>query len=183
MTRLQHSAALVALLATGCGSSPVEPAPGPADWTATSNASAAAAAFVAYAAGGEPDVVPWAATVHLSIQGEPATVLDGDRASRRRSWRACPADRTPIEGVTCPLSPLRTIRGLSDEGIEIVHESSPPDTVGCNHYVTPPTGGGVDTAWIRPDPDHRSCFTDVAIAVTVDDTGDVTAVDLFLSGP
>ncbi|HTW16384.1 MAG TPA: hypothetical protein VMF51_14710 [Nocardioides sp.] len=147
------------------------------------SAAAAAAAFVAYAAGGEPDAVPWAGTVRLSIQGEPVVVLDGDRAIPRRSWRGCPADRTTIEGVTCPLSPLQTIRWHEDEGFGLALESKPPDVVGCNRYVTPPTGGGVDTAWIRPDPAHRSCLTDVAIAVTVDDTGDLTAVDLFLSGP
>jgi len=181
--RLQYAAALVALLAAGCGSSSVEPAPGPAATIATDRASAAAAAFVEYAAGGDPGVVPWAASVHLSIQGEPIAVLDGDRAIPRRSWRGCPADRATVEGVTCPLSPLPTIRWHVVEGFGIVLESSPPDTVGCNRYIAPPTGGGVDTTWIRPDPAHRNCVTDVAVAVTVDDTGEVTAVDLFLSGP
>lgn len=184
MIRLQYAAVLAALLATGCGSSTLGSTNGSAGPTAHRDTSdAAAAAFVAYAAGGEPDAVPWAGTVRLSIQGEPVAELDGGRANQRRSWRGCPADRATIDGATCPLSPLRTIRWHEDEGLGIVLESSPPDTVGCNRYIAPPTGGGVDTTWIRPDPAHRNCVTDVAVAVTVDDTGEVTAVDLFLSSP
>ncbi|WP_244928359.1 hypothetical protein [Nocardioides sp. W7] len=74
MTRLRHTTALVALLATACGSPTVRSTQDSAGPTPAGNTSAAAA-FVAYAAGGEPDV-SWAGTVDLTI---PAAASPGGR--------------------------------------------------------------------------------------------------------
>lgn len=42
---------------------------------------------------------------------------------------------------------------------------------------------GLTTRWLRPPAGARSCFADLAVAVTTTADGDVTAVDLALSGP
>lgn len=170
------------LLVVACGPTEDCCAPDPVDPTPSASSSdTAAEAFVAYAEGGEP-AVPWAGLVRFSIRVEQVAEFDAGFADRRATWAGCPPGETTYEQRPCPVSPLGTIRGLRSEGVTTVLESTAPDIIGCNRY-TAPTTDAVSTTWIRPDVAHRTCFTDYAIAVGVDASGDVTDVDLAISGP
>lgn len=149
-------------------------------------AAEAAGAVAALALGADPDV-PWADTVRFTIVATPVARIDADRADRRDAWEGCPptpyASQGTYEGRDCPVSPLATISALVAEGGSIVYDPRPPGpSIGCNVYVLPNDEPG-RTVWIRPDEAHRDCFSDFAVAVTTDDAGRVTQVDLALSGP
>ncbi|MEJ7832539.1 MAG: hypothetical protein WKF79_06460 [Nocardioides sp.] len=138
-------------------------------------------AFTAYAEGGRPEV-PWADVVTYSITGERVARFASGAADRRGTWEGCPARTTTYEGRDCPVSPLGTIAMLAREGGQVVYESAPPRIVGCNRYRAP-LDDATTTIWIRPDEQHRDCFSDFALTLSLDRSGRVAAVDLALSGP
>jgi hypothetical protein len=145
---------------------------------------AAASAFTAYAEGGRPEV-PWADIVTFRIAGEQVARFDPDFANRRETWEGCPTGMTTHEGRDCPVSPLRTIAQIGRDGGGVVYRTEPPRVVGCNRYgpSLDEVDEAVTTAWIRPEERHRDCFSDFAVAVSLDGAGRVVAVDLTLSGP
>lgn len=144
---------------------------------------AAVREFGSFAVDGR-SAVSWADVVTFGIEGQPVARLDAARADRRAAWQGCPSGATTTyEGRDCPVSPLRAIRLLVREGGALVFETEAPDVVGCNRYEAPASGQGRTTAWIRPDVENRDCFSDFAIAVALDSTGRIAAVDLAMSGP
>lgn len=155
----------------GCGSDPASPEPAVAD---------PAELVVAYAKGGAPDV-PWADTVTYTVGGEEVARFDAASADLRETWDGCPGDLAEYEGRDCPVSPLMTIASAVRHGEGVVHEASAPTTVGCNRYRL--DVGRTSTVWIRPDAEHRDCFSDFAVALSFDDATRVSSVDLTLSGP
>lgn len=142
---------------------------------------AAAEAFTTYAEGGRP-AVPWAGTVIYRISGDQVARFDSAFADRRETWNGCPSQTVTYEGRDCPVSPLRTIARFGRDGGEVVYETETPSTVGCNPYQAA-GAEATTTIWIRPQEQHRDCFTDFAVAVTLDGLGRVVAVDFMLSGP
>lgn len=135
----------------------------------------AAESFTTYAEGGRADV-PWADPVTYSIEGAQVARFDAAFADRRQTWEGCPTDTMTYEGRDCPVSPLRTIALLSRDGGEV------PLTVGCNRYQ-PAGAEHATTIWIRPTEQRRDCFSDFAVAVSLDRHGRVVSFDLALSGP
>lgn len=138
-------------------------------------------AFSKYAVGGPPDV-PWASGVVYSIEGVRVAQFGDDVADLRATWEGCPRETVTYEGRDCPVSPLRTIAYLVREGGWVVYQKEPPSTVGCNRYHRALTEAGT-TIWIRPDEESRDCFSDFAVAVSLDRSGRIVSVDLALSGP
>lgn len=189
-TRLALLAALSTLSLTACGADPSTPSATEPDAPPPSSPPSQpspAEAFTSYAAGpgaaaGRAEV-PWGDVVVYRIDGEQVARLDPDAADRPRSWDGCPAGASSYEGRECPVSPLRTIALVQQEGDPLVHDSERPETVGCNRYPTPGQTATATTTWIRPPLDRRDCFSDFAVAVSLDASGDVTAIDLTLSGP
>jgi hypothetical protein len=167
--------------AQSSSSAPPQAADPPPGSSAASPDTAAAEAFGAYAQGGPPDV-PWAPTVVYRIGGDRVARFDADLADRRPSWNGCPPGMRTYEGRDCPVSPLRTIAQAVREGGQVTYDSDPPGrVVGCNRYRW--AGVTQGTTWIRPPRDQRDCFSDFAVAVSLDRSGRVRAVDLTLSGP
>ena len=173
--------AAVGALVGACSSGPPDattPATGPSR-ASPAVAPEAVVLLVAYAAGDTPDVA-WSEGVTLSVAGERVGRFGPTEADRRRTWRGCPPDQPTYEGRDCPVSVLRTIADSVRQDEGVTYETEPPRVVGCTDYRRPPAG---DTVWIRPDAEHRDCFTDFAVAVTLDASGSIEAVDLALSGP
>ena len=142
---------------------------------------AAAEAFTAYARGGRPHV-PWAPLVVVRMGGLQVARFDGTAADRPKSWQRCPGASPTYEGRDCPVSPLSTMARASRRGRAVVYETEPPRILGCNRYPRT-VAGAATTIWIRPDTDHRDCFSDFAVAVSLDRAGAVASVDFALSGP
>ena len=163
--------AVVVIGMAGCGS----------DAASSDPAVAAPEELLVAHATGDTVEVPWADTVTYSLAGEQVARFDAASADRPRTWVGCPPGMGEYEGRDCPVSPLRTIAYAvrHDEGI--VPETSVPTTVGCNRY--PSEIGDASTVWIRPDRDHRDCFSDFAVAVSLDESARISSVDLTLSGP
>lgn len=134
----------------------------------------------AYAKGDAAEV-PWAERVTYTVGGEEVARFDAASADRPRTWAGCPAGVGEYEGRTCPVSPLTTIAYAVRHGEGVVYETSAPTTVGCNRYRV--ASGGAATIWIRPDHEHRDCFSDFAVAVSLDESDRIDSVDLTLSGP
>jgi len=141
----------------------------------------AAESFTTYAEVGRADV-PWADTVTYSIEGTTVARFDAAFADRRQTWDGCPPDTMTYEGRDCPVSPRRTIALLSRDGGEVVYETEVPPTVGCNRYQSVGAEHAT-TIWIRPAEQRRDCFSDFAVAVSLDRHGRIVSVDLTLSGP
>jgi hypothetical protein len=140
-----------------------------------------AESFTTYADGGRADV-PWADTVTYRIGGTQVARFGPVSADRRRTWDDCPTETMTYEGRDCPVSPLRTIALLLRDGAEVVHETEAPPTVGCNGYQAAGAEHAT-TLWVRPSEQRRDCFSDFAVAVSLDRSGRVVSVDLALSGP
>lgn len=138
-------------------------------------------AFTAYADGGR-SAVRWARVVDYRVAGDLVARFDPGFAKRRETWDGCPEGATTYEGRDCPVSPLRTLARVGRGGGEVIYETSPPRIVGCNRYRLPRSEAPV-TIWIRPDEQHRDCFSDFAVAVSLNGSSRVVAVDLYLSGP
>lgn len=146
-----------------------------------SPAMTATEAFSTYARGGQV-AVPWADTVAYRISGTQVARLDPGFADRRESWDGCPPEAMTYEGRDCPVSPLSTIAALNRDGADVVFETEAPPTVGCNRYQSA-SAAKATIVWIRPPEDRRDCFSDFAVAVSLDRGGRVVSVDLALSGP
>ena len=144
-------------------------------------ATAAVDAFRKYAESGPPGV-PWAGGVTYRIGGERVARFEPEVADRRETWDDCPRETVTYEGRDCPVSPLSTIAGFVRDGGEIVYETQPPSTIGCNLYHGAVAEAGT-TIWIRPSKEGRDCFSDFAVAVSLDRSGRLVSVDFALSGP
>lgn len=178
-------ALILPVLLTACGPSSDSPSSG-GDVSPvaapTGDARTAAEAFLAFAESGhEGSDVPWSDTVVYSVGGDQVAQLGPDFADRRSGWVRCPGGATSYAGRACPVSPLGVLWSyLSDDG-EPVLDAEVPDEVGCTDYRAP--WRAEDVAWIRPGEDDPDCEKDFAIAIAVDDAGDVVAVDLTLGLP
>lgn len=175
------TAAYVGLAMSGCGSDGPVSAAKPTS-TSTTQAqtwgSSAANAFVEYAEGGT-DKVPWGGSVTYSIGGvQVGTFTPGPSVSGELS--ACLPGKSEVEGHTCPVSPLKTV---SEDAGHVVFEPSLPGRVGCNTFSPP----NVPNAWtptvIRPPEARRDCFSDFAVTLFVNESGNVVGIDFALSGP
>lgn len=175
-------ALILPLLLAACGTSRDDPSgAGDASPVAapTGDARMAAEAFVAFAESGrEGSDVPWADTVVYSVGGDQVAQLGPDFADRRSGWVRCPGGATSYAGRACPVSPLGVLWSYASDDGEPVLDAEAPDEVGCADYRAP--WRAKDVAWIRPGGDESDCEKDFAIAVAVDDAGDVVAVDLTL---
>lgn len=142
---------------------------------------AAAEAFTRFSEGGRR-AVPWAETVIYRIRGTQVARFGPDDADRRQSWDGCPSETTSYEGRDCPISPLRTIALAGRDGGGVVYEMDAPPGVGCSDYRMARVETEA-TVWIRPNAQRRDCFSDFAVAVSLDRSGRIVAVDIALSGP
>ncbi|GAB2730142.1 hypothetical protein GCM10027273_06070 [Nocardioides pakistanensis] len=178
---LALSTGLTACSAGGEAGSPATHAPDTPAFDSRADAASAAQALVAYAEGTATEV-PWASEVSYRIAGEQVARFAADLADRRSTWDGCPRASSTYEGRDCPVSPLRTITLLVRDGGEVTFDSEPPRIVGCSRYQDA-AARSAETIWIRPDETHRDCFSDFAVALSLDGSGRVAAVDLTLSGP
>lgn len=181
-SRTRHVPALAVtllglVLVSGCESSSTAAATRP---DATTSSRTPVQAFVDFATGAST-TVPWARETTLYVDGQEVARLDAAEAARRSSWSACRRGAATLEGRDCPVSVLDLIRDATRGSRTVSIDDDAPSVVGCNRVRTP-AGLGEAAGWIRPDQD-RDCFGDFAVAVHLDDAGDVSAVDLALSGP
>lgn len=186
---LLAAASLLFLVACGSASGddprPADGAPPGTGNGAGPDAVAAAEAFAEFATSGRPgDDVPWGDVVRFSIAGEQVALLGPGFVERRASWVRCPGGTTEYEGRACPVSALLPLWSLAEHDHDVVVETTQPRTVGCHRYAGPGVTAAA-TAWLRPPEggSSRDCFSDVAVAVVVDDASRIVAVDLSLSGP
>lgn len=179
MKRILCAALALAFGAAACGSDgTLEPAGNEAP---ASPGLPAAEASTTYAVGGPSDV-PWSDAVTYRIRGEKVARFDAESADRRKTWDGCPKGTATYEGRDCPVSPLNTLALLLEDGGEVVYEAAAPKTVGCNRY-RPAAVEAEATVWIRPPRELRDCFSDFSVALSLDTSGRIVAVDFLLSGP
>lgn len=141
----------------------------------------AAQAFTTFAVTGSGEV-PWAAAVTYRIDGEQVARFGPVIADRPAAWDRCPAGTTTYEGRECPVSPLRTVAGIESDGGEVVYESTAPRVIGCKRYRAA-AANAATTMWIRPNKELRDCFSDFAVALSLNESGRIRSVDFALSGP
>lgn len=169
-------------LVASCSTSPSDPSEGQSPVSAaTGDARTAAQAYLDFAESSRSgSEVPWADTVLFSIAGEQVAQLSPDFADRRSGWVRCPGGTTSYAGRACPVSPLATVWAHLRDGGEPVLDAEAPREVGCADYRVPWETDQV--VWILPGDEDVDCADDYAIAIAVDDAGDVVAVDLTLGG-
>jgi len=115
------------------------------------------------------------------IGGERVARFEPEDAGHRDAWDQGPRQAVTYEGRDCPVSALRTLAGHARDGGEVVYETEPPSVVGCNRYRHTSTPAAT-TIWIRPSEGARDCFSDFAVAVSLDGRGLIVSVDFTLSG-
>jgi hypothetical protein len=126
-----------------------------------------------------PDQVPWADLVTYSIGGvRVGDFAPGDTVADELS--SCLPGERNVEGHTCPVSPYEAVAGLAPD---VTIETAVPDRVGCNRFAEPEVPAGLTTATIRPVDERRDCFSDFAVTLYLNATGDVEWIDFALSGP
>jgi len=126
--------------------------------------------------------IAWAPEVAVSYSGEPGITLRAVQADDPKSWVGCPANASEYAGRPCPLSPLETIEMAVSDGVRMVHEKEVPKYVGCDQ-PEPPDAPGDQVISVRPDKQHRDCFSDFAVTMYLDASGAVDTVDFVLSSP
>jgi hypothetical protein len=137
--------------------------------------------FLEFATGRAAEV-SWAAETTLFFNGDQVARMNRHQARRRATWVGCPPASTDYEGRACPISVLEVIRYATRGRRSVSIHGDVPAVVGCNRVREPERFVGEPDGAIRPDQD-RDCFGDFAVVVHVDDRGDVSAVNLVLSGP
>jgi hypothetical protein len=138
-------------------------------------------AFADFATG-KANRVPWSTETTLYFNGAEVARFDPARAGRRDSWSGCPHGSATFEGRDCPVLPLTVVRDANRGTRSTSIEDEAPAVVGCSRVRKSADVVGKAAGWIRPDQD-RDCFGDFAVAVYLDDAGDVSAVNVVLSGP
>lgn len=177
VTRAWLGALGLMLVACG-GSTGVSDGPSPATSHQPDVPRAVAESFIAYAQGAGVDV-PWAeSTIYTIGNSRVAKIHRGEGLPDILA--SCLPGATKVDSHRCPVSPLEVIK-KTDGALEIT--DSLPDHVGCNKYVGPDTTTNTSVIIISPPESQRNCFDDFVVALTVDEVGKVTAVDLALSGP
>lgn len=141
----------------------------------------AAQAFTTFAETGSGEV-PWAARVTYRIDGEQVARFGPAIADRPAAWDRCPAGTTTYEGRECPVSPMRTVAGIESDGGEVVYELTAPRVIGCKRYRAA-AANAATTIWLRPNKELRDCFSDFAVALSLNGSGKIKSVDFALSGP
>jgi hypothetical protein len=169
------TALATAVLAVGSVSSCGSEEPAAADAT---RSAAAADSFIAWARGAS-DEVPWAESAAYTIGGVPVAEIDHGNGLPA-ALSSCLPGATEVESHACPVSPLTTL--TKADGTPETTETL-PEHVGCNVYVKPSIAPGFRAVVIRPPESHRNCVDDFAVTLTLNTAGEVTAVDLALSGP
>ena len=132
---------------------------------------------------GRPQDELWAGSVGLYVAGKLSSTLAPADVADPARWVGCPGDVPEYNGRECPVSLLRQVQVLHEDGGALVFEDQVPEVVGCDLVRAPPGVDGSDTVTIRPDVDHRSCFSDFAITLYLDDRGRLGTVAVTISGP
>ena len=132
---------------------------------------------------GRPQDELWAGSVGLYVAGKLSSTLAPADVADPARWVGCPGDVPEYNGRECPVSLLRQVQALHEDGGALVFEDQVPEVVGCDLVRAPPGVDGSDSVTIRPDVDHRSCFRDFAITLYLDDRGRLGTVAVTISGP
>lgn len=145
-------------------------------------ASEAAAAFIALAGGDSAAEVPWAERVAYYVGGSEIGLLPSG-PGLPAALSACPEGVKEYEGRACPVSPLRTVEDLVQNGDRPVIEPGTPEVVGCTKVAELSGIDGLTDVSIRPPTDARDCFSDFSVTLYSNAAGFVERIDFTLSGP
>jgi hypothetical protein len=189
LLRLITLAVPVLLLLSACGSDeapaaddPETALPAPDSETRPPGTEEVARAFVDVLDGHAHDEL-WSGPVALYVAGTLSSTLTPADAADPTRWAGCPGDVATYNERECPVSLPRTIQALRSEGGTLVFEDQVPAIMGCDRVRPPPGVDGLDSVTVRPGVAHRSCFSDFAMTLYVDDRGQVGTVSVTISGP
>lgn len=124
----------------------------------------------------------WAPVVHYLLGGRLVRTLDVDEVRDPSAWTGCPKQTVVYAGRDCPISMLAMVEYAATTG-DLVVEVGTPATVGCDTVITPARAARLVAASLRPDREHRDCFSDFAITLYVNADRQVEVVNFVASSP
>jgi len=182
--RLWHCLTAVLIASTmsaACSASSASDAGAASSSPAPSAAIKATEAFVALAKGTGSATVPWGEHVAYYIGG--VRVADLKPEDFPAALQSCPPGKAEYEGRACPVSPLATVASMVNDGADVVVEPNAPTLLGCTNVTMPKEASALAAATVRPLEKDRNCFSDFAVTLFTDATGNVQTIQFTLDGP